>query len=79
MLSRGTGSCVWAGPDGGGAKYERQRLLSRQPARGTILRDLGLRVRHLGVGLGDTIQCLDFLSPWLVWCPPLSAVPSVLA
>ena len=70
---------MWAGPDGGGTKYERQRLLSRQPARGTILRDLGLRVRHLGVGLGDTIQCLDFLSPWLVWCPPLSAVPSVLA
>lgn len=33
---------------------------SRQPARGTILRDLGLHVQHLGVGLGDTIQCLDF-------------------
>lgn len=31
MLSEGTGSCVWAGPDGGGAKYERQRLLP--PAR----------------------------------------------
>ena len=32
---------------------------SRQPARGTILRDLGLHVQHLGVGLGDTIQCLE--------------------
>lgn len=51
---------MWAGPDDGGAKYEHRWLLARQPSCGAVLRDLGLRVWHLGVGLGVTIQCLDF-------------------
>ena len=60
---RGVKAHTWAEPTAAGVPHTARQtwgsFLARQPSCGAVLRDLGLRVRHLGVGLGVTIQCLD--------------------